>query len=95
MISMLAGKPNPSTFPFSSVTVAIKPAVPGGETISLTLDGDTLTEGLQYGATDGLTGLVNWVTELQTLVHKRKPNKSWRVTIGSGSQDLIYKVRCP
>lgn len=92
---MLAGKPNPTTFPFSSIDVKIKPAFPGGKTETLTIDEDALTDGLQYGPTSGLSGLVNWLNELQTKVHKRENDQSWRLTIGSGSQDLIYKVRSP
>lgn len=66
MISFLAGKPNPSTFPFESITMKIKPGVQGqGESEpsssqphELTITGDRLAEALQYGATAGLPGLV-------------------------------------
>lgn len=92
MISLLAGKPNPTTFPFSSLTVALKPIIPDGEIISLTIEGDDLTDGLQYSATAGMPSLVKWIEELQTKVHGRVKDDSWRVTVGSGSQDLIAKV---
>lgn len=67
MISFLAGKPNPSTFPFESITMKIKPGVEGeGESSSngasesheISITGDRLAEALQYGATAGLPGLV-------------------------------------
>ena len=89
---MLAGKPNPTTFPFSSIDVKIKPAFPGGETLTLTIDEEALTDGLQYGPTAGLNKLHEWLNQLQTKVHKRPEDNTWRLTIGSGSQDLIYKV---
>lgn len=68
MISFLAGKPNPSTFPFESITMKIKPGVQGQEESAshaapslpheITISGDRLAEALQYGATAGLPGLV-------------------------------------
>lgn len=93
MISLLAGKPNPSTFPFSSLTVSLKPIIPGDKAEVLTIDGDHLTEALQYSATAGLPQLCKWIEELQTKVHKRAKDETWRISVGSGSQDLIAKVR--
>lgn len=66
MISFLAGKPNPSTFPFESITMKIKPGVQGHDESAastsqpheITISGDRLAEALQYGATAGLPGLV-------------------------------------
>lgn len=74
MISFLAGKPNPSTFPFESITMKIKPGVQGQEEHAaesgssnangasrpheITISGDRLAEALQYGATAGLPALV-------------------------------------
>lgn len=95
MISLLAGKPNPSTFPFSSLTVSLKPIIPGDTVEVLTIDGDHLTEALQYSATAGLPQLCKWIEELQTKVHKRVKDDTWRVSVGSGSQDLIAKVCKP
>lgn len=50
-------------------------------------------EGLQYGPTDGVPALLNWVYGLQEKVHGRERSADWKVSIGSGSQDVIYKVR--
>ena len=71
MISFLAGKPNPKTFPFDSITLKMKPVlgkpevfsngvsengVPEAETI--TISGEQLDEALQYGPTAGLPDLL-------------------------------------
>lgn len=70
MISFLAGKPNPSTFPFESITLKIKSdghadasgkangAPIPSQPEELTISGDRLNEALQYGATAGLPSLV-------------------------------------
>lgn len=52
MISLLAGKPNPVMFPFESMEIKLKP-VPGAKDSpeSVTIAGQDLTNGLQYGKT--------------------------------------------
>ncbi|SCZ90280.1 BZ3500_MvSof-1268-A1-R1_Chr1-3g01890 [Microbotryum saponariae] len=92
MISFLAGKPNPTTFPFSSISVMLKPIVPTAEPETLVVEGENLNESLQYGPTAGLKKLVNWLEDLQVMKHSRKKDGSWGVSIGSGSQDLINKA---
>ncbi|KAJ7701228.1 pyridoxal phosphate-dependent transferase [Mycena rosella] len=99
MISLLAGRPNPSTFPFESITMKLKPALAGMPTpsrdddpLNLTLDGDILSEALQYGGTAGLARFIEWLEEFQTHVHKRVRDDTWSVTVGSGSQDLMFKA---
>ncbi|KAJ8518659.1 hypothetical protein ONZ45_g4295 [Pleurotus djamor] len=92
LISFLAGKPNASAFPFTSLSFTARdPFDPEKET-ALTVDGSALAEGLQYGATAGLKDLVDWINGLQENQHGRKQGEGWRVSIGSGSQDLIFKV---
>ncbi|KAF5326724.1 hypothetical protein D9619_004066 [Psilocybe cf. subviscida] len=72
VISLLAGKPNASTFPFTSLSFnARSPSDPDSET-KLTIDGAELTQGLQYGDTSGLKGLLDWLHGLQGLSHGRK-----------------------
>ena len=93
LISLLAGKPNPSTFPFKSLMFTAKSPSNPQEEVKLTLDGDDLAQSLQYGDTAGLKSLLDWVGGLQELNHGRKRNEGWRISIGCGSQDLIYKVR--
>ena len=95
LISLLAGKPNPSTFPFNSITFTAKSPSNHQEEVKLTLDGDNLAQGLQYGDTAGLKPLLDWIGGLQEVNHGRKRNEGWRISIGSGSQDLIYKVSDP
>ncbi|KAJ7465366.1 pyridoxal phosphate-dependent transferase [Mycena galericulata] len=99
MISLLAGRPNPSTFPFESITMKLKPGLAGlpassggDDPFSITLGGDELDEALQYGLTPGVTRLINWLEGFQTHVHKRTPDGTWNVTVGSGSQDLMAKA---
>jgi tryptophan aminotransferase len=92
LISLLAGKPNPSTFPFNSLTFTAKSPVNPQEDVKLTMDGDDLAQCLQYGDTAGLKALLDWFMGLQELSHGRRRNEGWRISVGSGSQDLIYKV---
>jgi len=96
MISLLAGKPNPKTFPFEAMEIKLKP-VPGASSTtpsSVEVKGKDLDIALQYSATAGLPRLVKWLEEFQSSVHKR-PNSSeegWRISLGSGSQDAICKA---
>ncbi|KAF8910539.1 PLP-dependent transferase [Gymnopilus junonius] len=92
VISLLAGKPNTTTFPFTSLSFnARSPVHPGQETM-LSLSGDELAQGLQYGDTAGLASLLDWLFGLQENNHGRKRNEGWKISVGSGSQDLIYKA---
>ncbi|KAJ7106425.1 pyridoxal phosphate-dependent transferase [Mycena crocata] len=99
MISLLAGRPNPSTFPFESITMKLKPTLAGmpaatddDDPFNLTLDGEELNEALQYGATAGVVRFMDWLEKFQTHVHKRAPDGTWTVSVGSGSQDLMAKA---
>ena len=60
--------------------------------IETEVSGKELAEGLQYGPTAGIPSLIDWVYGLQERNHGRKKGEGWRVSIGSGSQDVIYKV---
>jgi tryptophan aminotransferase len=90
MISLLAGKPNSSTFPISSVTFTT--THPFGDSVDITLDGPALEQALNYNMISGIPELVEWTTGLQERAHRRGRNEGWRVSLGVGSQDLIYKV---
>ncbi|KAJ8297149.1 Aminotransferase tdiD [Rhodotorula toruloides] len=92
MVSLLAGKPNAETFPFSAIKVDLKPIIPGDPVETLTIESDALSEGLQYGATAGLPSLNKWLENLQEVRHKRARDGSWGLSLGSGSQDLINKA---
>ncbi|SNX83066.1 tryptophan amino transferase (transaminase) [Melanopsichium pennsylvanicum] len=103
MLSLLAGKPNPDTFPFESISLNLKPEAEAGPT-QLSIQGEDLITALQYGATSGVPKLVQWITQLQTHMHKRDVvtagskldgvagRTPWRVTTGNGSQDLLNKT---
>lgn len=94
LISLLAGKPNGSTFPLKSIQLtSVSPSDPSREIIT-EIRGESLAEGLQYGPTAGLPALLEWIYGLQELEHGRKKGEGWRVSIGGGSQDVIYKVEC-
>ncbi|KAJ7718459.1 pyridoxal phosphate-dependent transferase [Mycena metata] len=99
IISLLAGRPNSSTFPFESITLKLKPtlaglppATAGADPFTLTIEGEDLNEALQYGMTPGAPRLLDWLTNFQTHVHKRVQDGSWKVNVGSGSQELIYRT---
>ncbi|KZT01549.1 PLP-dependent transferase [Laetiporus sulphureus 93-53] len=92
VISLLAGKPNATTFPLTSIKLTSRsPTDPSQET-ETEMSGKALAEGLQYGPTAGLPSLVEWVYGLQERQHGRKKGEGWRVSIGAGSQDVIYKA---
>jgi DNA-binding transcriptional MocR family regulator len=94
MISMLAGKPNPALFPFSSISVNIQiPDGAGHIEKTVKIEGKALEQALQYGPTPGLPGLQKWLKGLQSISHKRPQTADWDLAVGSGSQDLLYKVR--
>lgn len=79
-------------FPFESFSFTITNPSHPSQSIPVSLSGASLAAGLQYGPTPGLPGLNEWFVGLQERVHGRKPSEGWRITVGNGSQDLIYKV---
>ncbi|KAI0695366.1 PLP-dependent transferase [Cytidiella melzeri] len=92
LISLLAGKPNPTTFPLTSIKLTSRSPTNPGEEIVTEISGSVLEEGLQYGPTAGIPDLLNWLYGLQETAHGRKKGEGWRISVGSGSQDLIYKA---
>ncbi|CAK5273364.1 unnamed protein product [Mycena citricolor] len=86
MISLLAGKPNPYSFPFTSfkfgTTAPGGQARGGGEELELSVSGDDLTSALQYGPTAGMPALLQWLAELQEHVHGRSLGEGWQVIVG-------------
>jgi tryptophan aminotransferase len=93
MISLLAGKPNPAMFPFTSLSFGAHDPADQAKVHSISVEPVILSQGLQYAATDGLPVFVEWLTMMQELEHKRNRSEGWRVTVTGGSQDAIYKVR--
>ena len=84
LICFILLQPNPETFPFSSLSVNVKPVVPSDPIETLTIEGDALSQALQYGATAGLPGLVEFLEDLNEKRHRRARDGSWRVSVGSG-----------
>lgn len=92
IISLLAGKPHTSTFPFTSLNFTFRdPSDPESE-VPVALTPAELHEGLQYGPTVGIRALVEWLYGLQERAHGRKKGEGWHLSVGNWSQDLIYKV---
>lgn len=102
MISLLAGKPNPDGFPFESITLQLKPTVelgkgPRGEPVSLKIEGEDMKRVLQYGSTSADPSFDAQLIQLVSHVHRRvrgngQPDGDFAMTVGSGSQDLLYKT---
>lgn len=92
MLSLLAGKPNDAVFPFESFSFTVTDPLHPSHSIPISLSGPSLSEGLQYGQMAGLPRLIDWFVGLQERAHGRKLSEGWGLTIGGGSQDVIYKV---
>ncbi|KAF9553975.1 PLP-dependent transferase [Agrocybe pediades] len=92
VISLLFGKPNASTFPFTSLSFSARSPTDPTQESTLTIDGAELEAGLQYGDTTGFKPLMDWIFGLQEAFHGRRRGEGWRISMGSGSQDLIYKA---
>lgn len=93
MISMLAGKPNPTLFPITSISITVRSPIDGGATEKvLQINGPDLDEALQYGPTSGIPKAEQWFKGMQEAAHHRKEGPDWDLAVGSGSQDLLYKV---
>ena len=93
VISLLAGKPNASMFPFTSISFTAKSPTDPSKLSTYDLSGSNLEEALQYGPTAGMPRLLEWFSGLQTYAHGRKKDEGWRTSVGIGSQDVLFKVR--
>ncbi|KAJ1308240.1 hypothetical protein OPQ81_003955 [Rhizoctonia solani] len=102
LISLLAGKPNQSTFPIDEISITLRdPSAPqpyspsGGEPVreTLKITGDLLATALQYNFTDGVPALRELLADFQLKEHGVKVDDvNLQLTVGSGSQDLMYKI---
>ena len=103
MISFLAGKPNPSGFPFQSISVTLKPDAimsndPKTNTpTELVIEGDTLNRVLQYGSSSSDILFSEAIGAIVTAVHGRTRNDGtpagdFELSVGTGSQDLLSKT---
>ncbi|KDQ13584.1 hypothetical protein BOTBODRAFT_33591 [Botryobasidium botryosum FD-172 SS1] len=92
LISFLAGDPAPSTFPITSLSFTLRsPTDPSTET-PITIKGEDLETSLKYTASRGINSLIDWLYGIQEHSHGRKRGEGWRISIGAGCQDLIYKA---
>ncbi|PCH42123.1 PLP-dependent transferase [Wolfiporia cocos MD-104 SS10] len=91
-ISLLAGKPNENTFPLTAMQLTIRDPLASGKDMAVELSEDELHRGLQYGPTNGWSELHEWVYGLQVLQHGRHKGEGWTVSVGAGSQDLVFKA---
>lgn len=81
-------------FPITSLSFSAHSPIssaPEDETL-YTLEPSEVAMGLQYNDTGGIGPLKDWLYGLQEMSHGRKKGEGWSVFVGSGSQDLIYKV---
>jgi len=114
LLSLLAGKPNPTTFPIASLSLSIRDpkseirnirdekadSDEAADLIDIKLSKAELEEALQYAEEGGVPKLMGWFSTLQQKVHGRRCElynqgtvcEGWKVTIGVGSQDVLYKV---
>jgi len=80
-------------FPLTSLSFSARsPHSPTADETTYTLSSDELSLGLQYCETAGVKALRDWLHGLQEFSHGRKRGEGWSICVGSGSQDLIYKV---
>ncbi|OAX81663.1 hypothetical protein ACJ72_03995 [Emergomyces africanus] len=87
MISLVAGKPYPETFPFTKISMSIKDS---NET-TIVLEESLLKEALQYGLPAGNAELIQWFRGLQKTVHCLRESNDWACCVGNGSQELIHR----
>ncbi|KAG8762748.1 hypothetical protein FRC11_007878 [Ceratobasidium sp. 423] len=102
VISLLAGKPNQNTFPVEEISITLRaPGAPqpyspsGGEPVReiLNISGDLLATALQYNFTDGVPDLRAVLGDFQLKEHGvAVDDVNLQLTVGSGSQDLMYKI---
>ncbi|KAG8821443.1 hypothetical protein FRC17_009826 [Serendipita sp. 399] len=93
MLSLLAGKPNPALFPITALSVTVRSPIDSSSSTQLTIDGKMLEDALQYGPTQGVPQAHKWFVGLQEVAHNRPATGGeWGLSVGNGSQDLIYKA---
>jgi len=82
-------------FPLTSLSFSARsPHSPTADETTYTLTSDELSLGLQYSETAGIKALRDWLYGLQEFSHGRRRGEGWSICVGTGSQDLIYKVDC-
>lgn len=72
--------------------MTVKSPVPPFEETTLKIEDRSLSTALQYGPIIGQDALVEKLFELQHHLHGRKRDPSWRISVGAGGQDILYKT---
>ncbi|KAG8707522.1 hypothetical protein FRC09_001776 [Ceratobasidium sp. 395] len=104
VISLLAGKPNPTTFPIEELSITLRsptapqpyqPTASSDSTVfeTLTLKNADISTALQYSFTDGIPELRQTLAVFQKNEHGVDVDDvNLQLAMGSGSQDLLYKA---
>ena len=83
IISLLAGKPNAATFPFTSLSFTARSPIDPSRDVPVDLSQAELAKGLQYGETAGIPQLRNWLTG---------PDSGWDKASDKKAEDKVLKV---
>ncbi|KAJ3201060.1 hypothetical protein HDU82_008395 [Entophlyctis luteolus] len=86
MISLGGGNPNPSLFPYVSLSFKLQDGT------DIALSDAELAQALQYSPTNGIPSLVKWLKQLQIAVHNPPFGDAFDVCVGNGSQDVLTKA---
>ena len=86
MISLGGGLPNPSLFPFKSLSFTVDDGT------ALELSAEELSSALQYSDTPGMPALRAHLEALQIREHGRAAGDGWSVSVTTGSQEGIAKA---
>ncbi|KAL0067766.1 hypothetical protein AAF712_005206 [Marasmius tenuissimus] len=104
LLSLVGGRPNPTTFPFTALSFTARAPTedhallgpeggPRDDDVHVNISPEDLALGLAYTDTAGIAELLGWLGKLQERMHGRKPSgEGWRISVGTGSQDLISKA---
>ena len=92
MLSIFGGLPAPETFPFESISMKVRSPDKPGQFTTLDLEGEALAQALTYTDTGGIAPFVSWLCDLQNKEHGRDSGEGWTLSVGSGSQDLLFNV---
>ncbi|KAF5341343.1 hypothetical protein D9758_016800 [Tetrapyrgos nigripes] len=92
-----AGKFHPETLPINYLNLTAqnpkftaKDPLPND--ISLKINIDALVTGLHNREIGDISDLARWLGKLQHIMHGRSAGEGWRISMGSGSRELIYRT---
>ena len=96
IISLGGGAPNPSTFPFKSVSFEVPSAASilnnsNDSLKTLSFNDEELDIAFQYGLAKGIPPLYEYLKSFHNNIHKI-PYNDWDLCVSTGSQDLITRT---